>query len=144
MEVALARPRSRPVQGQVFPVADAWPQADAEHPRESKDGRRLALRVGADRVGWDAEPRWLQRFNHVNALPNPRWDEFPEYRDVVIGDVPVSHRAHFAVAEMLSYQKIVLIEIELRPIGAHHGAVAPRFGQIELPVALHQLAPGCF
>src|SRR6516165_1527737 len=121
MEVALARPRSRPVQGQVFPVADAWPQADAEHQRESKHGRRLALRVGADRVGLDAEPRWLQRFNHVNAFPNPRWDEFPEYRDVVIGDVPVGHRAHFAVAEMLPYQKIVLIYSARRWIGSCFG-----------------------
>ncbi len=116
--MAVTRAGVRPVQLEILPVPDARKQTNSEHTREREDDRGLALRVRAHGVGLDGELRLLQCFDHVNALPEPRRHEVPEHGNVVVSHVPVSDRAHFAVAEMIAGQKIVLVKIKLRTISA--------------------------
>jgi hypothetical protein len=47
----------------------------------------------------------LQSFDYVDLFPYPEWNEMPEHRDIVIGDVPIGHCPHLAVTKMMSYQE---------------------------------------
>src|SRR5215472_1620389 len=62
----------------------------------------------------------------------------PEYGDVVVGDMAVVDRAHFAIAKVQASEHVVFIEVKLSSVGSDYAAVAPCFRKIEREVELDQ------
>jgi len=52
--------------------------------------------------------------------------------------MPVRHGSHLSVAKVQADQEVLLVEIVLRTVRRHLGAIAPEFRQIEPQVQLNQ------
>ncbi len=96
--------------------------------REGEYCRRLALGVGVHSIGLDAQAGLEQTLDHVDGFPYTGRNEMPEHRDVVVGHVPVGHRAHLAVAEVVAGQQIVVVEVVLGAVSRDGLAIPPVLG----------------
>ncbi|MCY1228153.1 hypothetical protein D9M72_404510 [compost metagenome] len=142
IDVLIGHAAIRSAHDQVAPIADAWHEVDTQQVGKGEHRGRLSLGVGIHRIRFHAEVGLEQTLNYVDRLPDARRDEVLKHGDVVVGHVPISHRAHLAVAEVVAGQQVVVVEVELGAVGRHRLAVAPQLGQIKLQVELHQLPVG--
>ncbi|RMN26079.1 hypothetical protein ALQ66_200107 [Pseudomonas savastanoi pv. glycinea] len=55
-----------------------------------------------------------------------------EHRNVIVGHMSIRHSHHLAIAEVVTGQQVVVIEVELGTVRSHRFAVAPQLGQIKL------------
>ncbi|MDT4848704.1 hypothetical protein FQZ97_828020 [compost metagenome] len=128
IDVLIGDAAIRSAHDQVAPIADARHEVDAEQVGKREHRGRLSLGVGIHRVGFHAEVGLEQSLDDVDRLPDARRNEVLEHRDVVVGHVPIGHRAHLAIAEVVAGQQVVVVEVELGAVRRHRLAVAPQLG----------------
>jgi hypothetical protein len=139
VDVRVAGVRGGAVEREVFPVADAGQQIEAEEVREGVHGVALALGVGVDRVRLGVRQVAQQALDDVDGLPDAAGDEVREQRDVVVGDVVVGDLAVAAVADVRLGKEVVDQRVDLRAVGRDARPVTPGLDQIELQVRVHDI-----
>src|SRR4051812_27656362 len=79
--------------------------------------RRLALRIGMQRVRLNVGGVLPDDVQDVNRLPDPADDKVAEERDVHVRDVMIGHSARTAVADVILRHQALLVERELGAVG---------------------------
>ena len=103
VDVSVRPGRRRTEPFQVFPVANARHELDAEQIRQPVHRRTLRLGVAMQRVGPNVGSVLGQAVEDVHGLPNAAGDEMREQRNVVVTDVIVGNAAIIPFAIIFYY-----------------------------------------
>ncbi len=113
------------VQHQIFDIAHAWHQVDAQQVGQTKHRPTLRLCVTVNGIGLNFRVISDEPVQDVHRLMHAARNEVAEERDVHVGDMVVANPAVPAITDVILRQQILLIQIPLRAIRGRAFATAP-------------------
>jgi hypothetical protein len=122
----------RSIQDQLFPVADARRELDAQEVGRTEPGRILPLGIGVERVGLDVARILQQPIENGHSSPYTARDGVAGQSNVGVRHVTVANATTAAVADAILREQVLFVEIPLGAVRRRVSSRAPGFWDMEL------------